>query len=254
MPVDRKRESRISILTYHSIDNTGSIISTTPNKFRAHMQHLKNTASNVISLSEIVSSIRKNRPLPPKSVAITFDDGFKNFHHIAYPIIKEFEFTATVFLVPGYCGKANKWNKLPKGIPSIDLMNWNEIVELAKSGIDFGAHTVNHPNLSKLPFDSTVQEIVDSKSMIETHLGKDVLFFAYPYGRFNHKIKSIVEGEFFGACSTNLGFVSSKSDIYLLPRVEMYYFSRNNLFRYFGTFFFHLYITFRSLLRSLRSS
>ena len=102
-------QSTIPILTYHSIDDSGSIISTDPKKFRAQMQHLVDTSCSVISLADIVTCIRNNRPLPPKSVAITFDDGFKNFLNIAYPILKEFEFTATVFLVPGFCGQNNQW-------------------------------------------------------------------------------------------------------------------------------------------------
>lgn len=247
-------QSTTPILTYHSIDDTGSIISTNPEKFRAQMQHLANTSCSVISLTDIVTCIRNNRPLPPKSVAITFDDGFKNFLDIAYPILKEFKFTATVFLVPGFCGQNNQWEGQPRGIPAFDLLDWDEMAEMTDNRIDFGAHTLSHSNLSELPFDRAVQEIVESKSMIENHLGRDVLFFAYPYGSFNRTIKDVVTDKFYGACSTDLGFTSLNSDIYCLPRIDMYYFSNNNFFIWYGKSIFSLYIRIRSLLRTFRMS
>ncbi len=89
---------KVPILTYHSIDDSGSIISTSPDKFRSQMRHLRDKHFNVISLKEVVTNIRKKSPLPRRSIAITFDDGFKNVYNIAYPILKNYGFTATVFL------------------------------------------------------------------------------------------------------------------------------------------------------------
>lgn len=247
-----KYRSSASILSYHSIDSTGSIISVSAEKFRRHMQCLKEGSTRVVSLTDVRECLKENRPFPPNSIIITFDDGFKNFYDVAYPILKEFGFSATVFLVPGYCGKANKWKDQPKQIPTLDLMDWNQIAELAKYGIDFGAHTVNHPNLSDLPYDTAVQEIVDSKSMIESHLGREVSFFAYPYGKLDDKVRTVIQKEFSGACSTDLGFVSLKSDIYSLPRIDMYYFSENNLFEFHGRLIFTIYVKLRRLFRAFK--
>ena len=205
--------SSTAILTYHSIDDTGSIISISPEKFRRHMQCLKEGSTQVISLTEVVQCLKEDRPLPPNSVTITFDDGFKNFYDVAHPILKEFGFSATVFLVPGYCGKTNKWKGQPKQIPTVDLMDWNEIAELAEDGIDFGAHTVTHADLSDLPHENAVEEIIDSKSVIESHLGREVSFFAYPYGKLDDKVRSVVQEDFSGACSTEFDFVTSKRDM-----------------------------------------
>ncbi len=95
---------RIPILTYHSIDDSGSVISTPPHKFRDQMQILQDRRFNIISLNNLVHFMRNKQPLPSKTAVITFDDGFKNFYLNAYPILQEFGFTATVFLVPGHCG------------------------------------------------------------------------------------------------------------------------------------------------------
>ena len=252
MNASKVNEFRVPILTYHSIDDSGSIISTSPGKFRSQMQHLKNTSSNVISLNDIVNYLRHNQPFPPKSIALTFDDGFRNFYQIAYPILREFGFGATVFLVPEHCGKNNQWAGQPRGIPKLDLLQWNEVKEMAEDGIDFGAHTMSHPDLSLLSPDEIKNEITASKQAIQDRLGREVLFFAYPYGKLNRHTKRIVEDEFYGACVTELGFADLKSDIYSLPRIDMFYFSQNNLFSWYGKSIFSLYLSMRSALRSFR--
>ncbi len=249
MNTNQEGEDRVPILAYHSIDSTGSVISISQDKFRSHMQSLADNSFKAISLKEIVKCMCENIRFPKRSVAITFDDGFKNTYELAFPILREFGFKATVFLVPEYCGKNNQWKRQPAGIPSLDLLNWNEILEMAKDGIDFGVHTMNHPDLTGLLLDQAIKEIDDSKRMIEERLAKDTFFFAYPYGRYSDEIKGIIKNKFYGACSTKLDFVSFKSDIYLLPRIDMYYFSKNDLFKWFGTPSFWPYIKLRALLR-----
>jgi peptidoglycan/xylan/chitin deacetylase (PgdA/CDA1 family) len=250
--LNSRYQAKVPILTYHSIDNSGSVISTSPDKFKEQMRHLKDISSRVISLSELVACIRENRPFPLKSVAITFDDGFQNFRDQAYPVLKEFGFRATVFLVPGYCGANNRWEGQPPGIPELDLLSWDEIKQIADNGIDFGAHTVNHSDLALLSHRDARKEITASKLEIQNRLGREVSFFAYPYGSVNKGIKSIVKDEFHGACTTELGFVGTATDIYSLPRIDMYYFSRNNLFFWYGRPHFPLYLALRSALRSFR--
>ena len=252
MDIEQESKHKVPILTYHSIDNSGSVISTTPEKFRKHIQFLRESSFNVISLKEIVKCLREHSSFPSRAVAITFDDGFKNVYDMAYPVLKEFGFQATIFLVPEYCGRNNQWNGQPKGIPSLDLLGWDEILEMANNGIDFGAHTMSHPNLSELPLEQSIEEIENSKSIIQRHLGRDVLFFAYPYGNQTEEVKTVVKNQFDGGCSTQLGCVTLQSDIYSLPRIDMYYFSRNNLFTWLGSPIFSHYIKCRNILRLLK--
>lgn len=250
----KEHEKSIPILTYHSIDNSGSVISISPDRFKSHMEYLCNSSFNVISLNEIVASIHENRLFPSKSIAITFDDGFKNNYDIAYPLLKEFGFKATIFLVTGYCGKNNQWNGQPEEIPTLELLKWDDIIEMANNGIDFGAHTINHPNLTELTKDQVKDEILGSKRMLNERLGKDIPFFSYPYGWQTDEILKFVEGEFSCAVSTELKVVDLESDVYALPRIDMFYFSRNNYFSWLGTSKFSRYIKLRHVLRSLRKS
>jgi peptidoglycan/xylan/chitin deacetylase (PgdA/CDA1 family) len=244
---------RLPILTYHSIDRTGSIISTSPEKFKNQMQLLQELSFQVISLGEVAACLSRGLPLPSRSLVITFDDGFKSVYHEAFQVLRKMGFPATVFIVPEYCGRNNQWPGQLKMIPALDLLDWNEVLEMAGQGIEFGAHTQNHSDLSKLSFDRAVGEIKESKSIIQDHLGREVRYFAYPYGKWTRKIQEFVGREFSAACSTELGFVTSRSDSFCLPRIDMYYFVGNNLFARLGTPTLRQYLRFRRVLRRLRS-
>ncbi len=243
---------RIPILTYHSIDDSGSVISTPLYKFREQMQILRDKQFSIISLNDLVDLIRNKQSLVDKTAVITFDDGFKNFYLEAYPVLQEFGFSATVFLVPGYIGKTSEWNAGLRGLPVLDLLGWDEVREMVKNGIDFGAHTMTHRDLTKLPVKEIHREISQSKLAIQDHFERDNILFAYPYGRLCNEVKTVIKEEFYGACSTGLGLTSLGSDVYALPRIDMYYFSRNRFFAWSGTSYFPYYIKFRSIFRSLK--
>jgi peptidoglycan/xylan/chitin deacetylase (PgdA/CDA1 family) len=216
------------------------------------MQTLQERGFKVTPLKSLAESIRQTQSLPSKTVVLTFDDGFKNFYRSAYPVLQELGFSATVFLVPGYVGKSSEWNRQLDGLPVLELVDWGEIREMSDDGIDFGAHTMTHPDFSKLSIDEIREEIITSKSNIRSHLGRKVRFFSYPYGILSRNIEDIVQKEFLAACSTDMGFASRKSDVHVLPRIDMYYFSDNDFFRFIGTSLFTFYVSFRSLLRSFR--
>lgn len=243
----------VPILTYHSIDDSGSVISTPPHEFRDQMQILQDRRFNIISLNNLVNFMRNKQPLPSKTAVITFDDGFKNFYLKAYPILQEFGFSATVFLVPGYIGKTSRWNATLRGMPVLDLLEWRQIKEMVNKGIDFGAHSMSHEVLTKLPIEEVHREINQSKLAIQNHLERDNMFFAYPYGSTNMEIKAVVQAGFQGACGTCMDFVRTDSDIYELPRIDMFYFSNNSFFRYIGTFVFSCYCNVRRALRSIKN-
>lgn len=246
------KKVNVPILTYHSIDSSGSVISTRPEKFRAQMQHLRDASFQVIPLRELVKRLRHNEPLPASAVVITFDDGIRNVYEAAYPVLREFGFPATVFLVAGRCGSNNQWPGQPDWTPTWDLLGWDEIAEMAQHGFEFGAHSLNHPDLSKLSIEQATEEIIGSKSWIQERLGREVLVFAYPYGRQTPQVRQVVQQHFAGACSTELSVVEPTSDCHWLPRIEMYYFSRNDLFDLLGTVHFYHYIAWRRGLRAVR--
>ncbi len=158
-----KRIDRIPILTYHSIDTSGSVVSTAPEVFRRQMKSLSESGYNVVALNNLVEVLANKQTYSPKTVALTFDDGFQNFYTTAFPILKEYGFQATVFLVTDYCGKYNDWgDNLPK-LPRSKLLSWQEIKELNKYGIEFGTHTRTHPDLTKIAASRVEGELFESK-------------------------------------------------------------------------------------------
>src|SRR6202043_11676 len=90
-----------AILTYHSLDDSGSVISVPPALFRRQMDFLAASGIPVVPLNEVMKR--------PGSVAITFDDGFRNFADHAVPVLERHRLPATVFVVSRYCGLTNDW-------------------------------------------------------------------------------------------------------------------------------------------------
>ncbi len=137
--------SRSCILTYHSLDTSGSILSISPDLFQTQMAWLARSGMPVVSLAEVQAT--------PHAVALTFDDGFRNFFEHALPVLERYRFPATVFVVSGFCGGRNDWPTQPRnaGIPILELMDWSEVQQAAQAGISIGCHTVNHPRLPLLP-------------------------------------------------------------------------------------------------------
>lgn len=241
----------VPILTYHSLDSSGSVISTSPEVFRKQMQVLASNSCRVIPLNEVARCVRENQNPPANAVAITFDDGFRNVFDVAFPVLKDYGFPATVFLVTSFCGRDNRWHGQPDQIPALDLLNWDEILQMADV-VDFGVHTANHPDLTKLSGTQLQEEIAGASVSLRQRTGKTEQAFAYPYGKQSMEARKIVENNFYAACSTQMMFASRNSDLYFLPRIDMYYFSRNNAFAAIGTVAFKRYVRLRQILRRFR--
>lgn len=240
-------EPRSAILTYHSLDETGSVISVRPDVFRAQMQFLAESHTPVVGLDEIQGV--------PGAVAITFDDGFHNFYEHAFPLLLQYGFPATVFVIPGYSGKRNNWPSQPSiGIPCLNLMDWEQLGEISQKGISLGAHTMTHPPMTQITQQQLESELWHSRSEIEKRTGSVVSAFSYPYGDFNEAVCRHTGQHFRIACTTTLDYVTPVSDRLTLPRLDMYYLQKNFWFERLGTAIGHQYVNVRRHIRGLRAS
>jgi peptidoglycan/xylan/chitin deacetylase (PgdA/CDA1 family) len=201
------------ILTYHSLDLTGSAVSITPGAFRKQMEILARSGTPVVPLLSVQQH--------PHSVALTFDDGYRNFFEHALPVLMEHQFPATVFVVTGYCGLQNGWRSRQRYPSRLELMGWRELCEAARLGVTVGAHTVHHPDLSTLSPEEAERELRDCRASLEDHIGQAVETFAYPYGVWNPAIRLAVSRQFRVGCGTALRFVNSRSDPFVLPRIDV---------------------------------
>ncbi len=244
-------QGTVAILTYHSIDDSGSVLSTAPRVFAEQMQILYELGSKVVPFSE-VQHVLDGAPSSTPLVAITFDDGYQNVREDALPVLQRYGFTATVFLVTDYCGRTNAWPGLPLSIERRPLLRWSEIREMSEAGIAFGSHTRTHPDLRIIPKRDAEDELVGSKKAIEDAIGSVVNEFAYPYGVYNGFIRCLAAKYFSLAGSTTLGFARSLSDPFTLERIDMYYLQNPALFRHLFSMEARAYIGFRRYLRDLR--
>ena len=236
--------TRSAILTYHSLDASGSVISIHPSVFRKHLEALRSARIPVVPLTEVLAR--------PGALALTFDDGFRNFHEAALPLLQEFGYPATVFVVTGYCGRANDWPSQPSDVPYLDLMSWSELRECLRYGVTIGAHTVTHPRLTFLDSSEAAAEIARSRKTIEQRLGIAVREFSYPYGECNPALEEIAGRHFEIACGTTPGWVTPHTPRRHLPRIDAYYVRNPFWIERLATSTGSAYIAARRGLRDLR--
>jgi peptidoglycan/xylan/chitin deacetylase (PgdA/CDA1 family) len=212
----------LAVLTYHSLDTSGSVVSVAPQTFADQMAVLAETGFRGVSLREALSHREAHGAWPERSVALTFDDGYANFYEEAAPALAQHDFTATVFVISGYVGKRNDWEPPPAGLGLREMLTWPQIIELSSAGIEIGAHTRAHRDLRRLSTSEAQGEIGGSRAEIEDRLGRAVESFAYPFGHVSLASLEIVRREFRAACTTELRR-ASEEPLHELPRVDMYY-------------------------------
>jgi len=239
------------ILTYHSVSEGRSPLQIRPGLFVEQMDWLKKNA-RVARLSEIVDALAQGRPLPERTVVLTFDDGYRDFYSHAVSALRRWGFPATVFLSTAHCGKTNAWPGQPQWVNALPLMDWKQIAELADQGISFGSHTVNHPVLTDLTAAEIEREIGQSKGEIEARTKRPADYFCYPYGRWNSAVRDIVRAHHRGACSTAARVLGPDADPYALPRVDAHYLRPATCFQSLFTRRFRVYLATRRLARRLR--
>jgi peptidoglycan/xylan/chitin deacetylase (PgdA/CDA1 family) len=238
------------ILTYHSIDDSGSVISVRPDLFRQQAEWLASGQVQVVPLDEIEQA-------PPESdaVALTFDDGFDNFASVAWPELRERQLPATLFLVADYVGRTNEWiDRKRSGIPRLPLLGWDELGRLAAEGVSLGSHSRTHPDLRRLDAIRLEDEVAGSFERIHRETGVRPQTFAYPFGRHDPDVADAIRRVYRSAYTTELRFVEPFDPAHLLPRIDMYYCRRRGRLESWGSTGFQSYITVRHLLRRLRST
>lgn len=210
-----KGKNTATILIYHLVDNIPKY-SISPKNFENQIRYL-NSKKKVIPLTELVSNIKNNKKNPKGSIIITFDDGYKNNYVNAYPVLKKYNMPFTIFLATDYIGhNKKKWE-------GYEMLSWEDVKEMAKNNVSFGAHTCSHCKLTDVSQEVATKEIIESKHIIENKIGKKIDFFSFPYGRrgcYSEKIKQILkENGFECAVTANYGKNYLGSDLFELKRI-----------------------------------
>jgi peptidoglycan/xylan/chitin deacetylase (PgdA/CDA1 family) len=212
---------------------------------------LHESGYSTLTLSQAVHSIQSGEGIPNRKFVITFDDGYETVYSEAFPWLQHFGMTATVFLTVGPPGARTADGRLPS-LEGRSMLAWSEVRQMHHAGIEFGAHTLTHPDLTRIPVDRAESEVRDSKAIIEDALSNPVTSFAYPLGRFNRITREQVSRHFRNACSDKLGFVTARSDPFALERVDAYYLRTERLADVMMTRWFPWYIRARAVPRQIK--
>lgn len=244
--------SSVPVLCYHSLDETGSVISTAPGVFRVQMRALSDWGYQGIRLSDLLDGWEGKSQLPPRPVVLTFDDGFRNVLDHAVPVLTELGFRATVFVVAGHCGGMNDWPTDPASIPRLPLLSWSDLSAMARDGFEVGAHGMTHAPLPRLSAEDAEREIAGSQRIMEQELGRPVTTFAYPYGMASPANRALANSCYRAACGVRLGWARRSDDPFRLRRIEMYYLRNQTFFRLFPTSLGRTYVGLRAIGRTCR--
>ena len=199
----------IPILMYHEISTGPDCMWVNEPDFRSQMLYLHDNGYQTITLAQATELLAGHYDTS-KKVVLTFDDGYSTFYDHAWPILKEFNQTATLFVISGLVGNQA-------------YMNWEQIIFLDSQGIEIGGHTRSHPLLPTLKAVNAAAEIHQDKEDIQARLGHRITSFCYPTGKYNSQVVQQVQAVGYAAAVTMVQRKASSTDnLLLLPRWGVY--------------------------------
>ena len=214
----------IPILMYHSIESMPKStvmrsLHVPPRRFKFQMWMLKVLGYKGLSIKKLKPYLDGDKH--GKVVGITFDDGYQNNLINAAPVLMKYNFSATCYIVSESIGSSNIWD-LDKKITQRPLMTEDEIYKWLSLGMDIGAHTKTHVDLTSISEQKVQNEIYDCKIELEKIFKVSISDFCYPFGRFNELVCSITKNAGYLSATTMLrGRANSKSNRLQLPRIPI---------------------------------
>ena len=214
----------LPILMYHSVDESGAEALAryriTPARFEEHLRYLRDEGFRSVTFGELGEAMRLRRPLPGRCVLVTFDDGCADFLEHAQPLLAQYGFTATLFVVTDRVGATNSWDAAYGDV--VELLDWDALRELTAAGVAIGSHSATHPYLTSLSSADVVREAARSRAAIARELGVAPVALAYPYGDVDAIVRHLAGGCGYPYAVTTEGRHAALTDNRLaLPRIEV---------------------------------
>lgn len=204
------------ILQYHHVSETlPRVTSLSESEFSDHLGFLKEHGYQVVPLQQIIESIKQQKSIPDKTVALTFDDGFLNNFTQAAPILKRFNYPYTIFVNPQLIDEGKNY-----------VMSWQQLRALTKEGAFIANHSAKHDYLHIIENDESFlqwqerirKDITHSELRIKQEIGHNFKYLAYPYGEFNQALQQIVTELGFVGIGQHSGAVGLHTDLTRVPR------------------------------------
>lgn len=220
----------VPIIMYHYVHpnpHPDDRLTVTPESFERQMRFLKTHRYNVVPLELLGDLVRDKKKIPPKTIAVTLDDGIIDCYNYAFPILKKYNLPATMFIITDEVGRSQN-----------DRLTWAQIKEMQDSGlVTFGSHCLGPEPLINIKQEEELKrQIFGSKRILEGKLKRPVTAFSYPEGFFTDKIKQLViEAGYKLAVSTMPGKEYPNDDVLALKRLRISSSSDNLLVFWFET-------------------
>lgn len=236
-----------AIITFHSIDDRGSVLSFPPATFAKLVTELLDSDITICTLDQLLS------PATDNAITITFDDGMRSVYEHALPVLKDANVPSHLYLTTGYVGGKNNWPTQPAGAPSFDMMSWQEVEACAEAGMYIESHTVSHPNLCQLSPEQIEEECESADQRITKQFGRRPRHFAYPYGIYDARVAELVGQKYQTCVTTALLPLGRKLSPAQLPRLDSYYLQNRQTYSGFFSPTASGYLRLRHWLRIFRA-
>lgn len=216
--------NRIFILMYHRVNSyRKNELSVTPAQFRNQLDWLKARGFRHMRMTELESGLITKADNRPRLI-LTFDDGYEDNYVNALPILKEYGYTAIFYLAANYIDTSKMYpldieesNRLEQN----RLMNWGQVLDMLREGMEIGSHTMNHSVLARISLEDAKREIIESKQKLEQKLQIEITSFCYPGGCFEEQHTLLVKkAGYLSACTASPG-IWHGHDLFKLPRVPI---------------------------------
>jgi peptidoglycan/xylan/chitin deacetylase (PgdA/CDA1 family) len=235
-----------AVLTFHSLDDSGAVLSFPPTAFARLVEGLVSDGVPIVTYSDLLRCER--------GVTITFDDGMRSVHEHALPVLREHGVPAHLFLVTGSVGGDNRWPSQPASAAAFPMLDWDQVLACARGGLLIESHTQQHPDLRRLETRQIVAECAQADTQIEMRVGRRPRLFAYPYGWYDAGVKAAIANRYEACFSTRMAYLDAQPDSTQVPRIDAYYLRpawvRNRLMSPLG----RRYLAGRAWVRAIRNT
>ncbi|MCY3935050.1 MAG: polysaccharide deacetylase family protein [Chloroflexi bacterium] len=218
-PDGTSRRLRLPILMYHYIspippgaDDFRRELTVEPDIFATHLRYLHEAGFETVSLNDLYNALNAGQSLPQKPIILTFDDGHRDHYDHALPLLIEYGFQATFFIITGLADEGNPAH-----------LSWEQISAMDVAGMEMESHSKHHHDLRNRSSDFLVYELLGSYQSLEAHLGEPPTSFSYPSGFYDATAIEVVQSVPYSiAVTTEPGNRHTMDDILTLRRIRIY--------------------------------
>lgn len=245
---------KVPIIMYHSIlkdPARSNKYTITPAVLEEDLKYIKANGYETITISDLISYVYDDKPLPPKPIILTFDDGHYNNYGYLYPLLEKYDMKAVISIVGSY---TDKFSETDEANLNYSYLRWKDINELISSGrVEFQNHTYNlHDNThgrigakkKKGESDDEYKKILEEdinklQNEFKENTGYVPTCFTYPFGGISNSSLDIIKELGFKAslsCEEGINKITKNpNSLYLLKRYNRpSYVSTYNIFKKFN--------------------